>query len=388
MDYKGKRVLLLDGFGRQVAIILTELHEMGCVITTVNDSKLDIGYASRYPKHRILEPGIRDDEDLYRRVIEREMASGMYDIFLPMVEKSTNILTEMLETGKVPDDVKVVVAPRQAFLKAYDKEETMRFCQEIGVPCPRTKMDNESLDQYLSKVMFPLACKPRKGSGSAGFKKVDSREELEKYIAEGVIKVNEYVLQEFIPHTGTRYSCRVFLDKHQKVIYDVEVQGFRSYPVDGGPGCYCRSVNRRDVKEYSEMLLKKLGWVGLAHVCFMLDPRDNTPKLIEINGRVPAGIKICNVVGVNIVKAMFDMAYDVPMEPYPQDFPEGEALRYFHTDFMWLLKSPDRFKAKPSWFDFRKNHDYIWSWRDPWPFFTYTLEHIKTYKADMKKREH
>ena len=387
MDYNGKRVLVLDGFGRQVAVILTELHDLGCVITTLNDSKLDIGYASRYPKHRIVEHGIRHDEELYRKVIEREMASGNYDVFLPMVEKSTDILTDMLEKGEVPENVKVIVAPRQAFLKAYDKEETMRFCQEIGVPCPRTKMDNETLDEYLSKVMFPLACKPRKGSGSAGFKKVDSREELERYIAEGVIKVDEYVLQEYIPHSGTRYSCRVFLDKQQNVIYDVEVQGFRSYPVDGGPGCYCRSINRRDVKEYSELLLKKLGWVGLAHVCFMFDPRDNTPKLIEINGRIPAGIKICHVVGVKIVKAMFDLAYDVPMEPYPKDFPEGEGLRYMHTDFMWLLKSKDRFRAKPSWFNFRKNHDYIWSWRDPWPFFTYTIEHIKTYRADMKKRE-
>ena len=388
MDYRGKRVLVLDGFGRQVAVILTELHDMGCIITTVNDSKLDIGYSSRYPKHRIVEHGIRDDVELYRKVIEREMASGNYDVFLPMVEKSTDILTDMLDRGLVPDRVKVIVAPRQAFLTAYDKEETMRFCQETGVPCPRTKMDGETLDEYLSKVMFPLACKPRKGSGSAGFKKVDSREELEKYIADGVIKVDEYVLQEYIPHDGTRYSCRVFLDKQQNVIYNVEVQGFRSYPVDGGPGCYCRSTNRQDVKDYSEKLLKEMGWVGLAHVCFMYDPRDNTPKLIEINGRIPAGIKICHVVGVKIVKAMFDLAYDVPMIPYSKDYQEGVGLRYFHSDFMWLLKSPDRFRAKPSWFNFRKNHDYIWSWRDPLPFITYTIEHLKTYKADMKKREH
>jgi len=82
------------------------------------------------------------------------------------------------------------------------------------------------------------------------------------------------------------------------------------------------------------------------------------------------------------------LAFDVPMIPYSKDYPEGVGLRYFHSDFMWLLKSPDRFRAKPSWFNFRKNHDYIWSWRDPLPFFTYTIEHLKTYKADMKKREH
>ena len=387
MDYKGKRVLVLDGFGRQQASILKQLHDMGCIITTVNDSKLDVGYASRYPHKRIVKHGIRDDEPLYKQVIERELATRKYDIVFPMVEKSTNILTIMKENGEL-GDVKAIVAPRAAFMKAYDKEETMRLCQEIGVPCPRTKMDDETLDEYLSKVMFPLACKPRKGSGSAGFKKIENREELDRCIIDGVIKVDEYVIQEFIPHSGTRYSCRVFLDKNQKVIFNVGTQIFRSFPVDGGPGCYSRSINRKDVKDYSERLLKKLEWVGLAHVCFMLDPRDNTPKIIEINGRIPSGIKICDLVGVKTVKAMFDMVYDMPMESYPDEFPEGEALRYFHTDIMWLLKSPDRFKAKPSWFIFRKNHDYIWSWQDPLPFFTYTIEHLKTYKADMKKREH
>lgn len=388
MDYKGLRVLMLDGYGRQSAAILTELHELGCVITTLNDSKLDIGYASRYPKHKIVEHGLRNDDELLKSVIEREMFSGKYDVILPLIERSTVILTEMQENGRIPENVKVIVAPRKAFLQAYDKEATMFACQRIGVPCPRTKMDDETLDEYLSKVKFPLACKPRVGSGSAGFKKVESREMLQQYIDEGIIDVSKYVIQEYIPQEGTRYSCRIFLDKQQNVIFNVEVQGFRSFPVDGGPGCYCRSVNRQDVKDYSELLLKELGWIGLAHVCFMYDPRDETPKVVEINGRIPSGIRICNLVGVHPVKAMLDLAFDQKMEPYTHTYPEGIALRHSQADIMWLMKSPNRFKAKPSWFDFRKNHDYVFSWRDPWPWFTYSIEHMRTYKKDMKKRKH
>lgn len=387
MNYKNIRVLVLDGFGRQQATILKQLHDMGCHITTLNDRKLDVGYASRYPNKRLVERGVREDEVLMERVIRRELATGQYDVVFPMLEKTTNILTKMRENGEL-GDVKAIVAPREAFLKAYDKEETMRICQEIGVPCPRSKMDNETLDEFLSKVMFPLACKPRKGSGSAGFKKVDSKEELMKYINDGIIKIDEYVIQEFIPHSGTRYSCRVFLDKNQNVIYNVGTQIFRSFPVDGGPGCYSRTLNREDVKQYSEKLLKALGWIGLAHVCFMFDPRDNTPKIIEINGRIPSGIKINSLVGVETARCMFDLVFDVPMKPYPRDYEEGQALRYFHTDIVWLMKSPERFKTKPSWFNFRKNHDYIWSWSDPIPFITYTIEHVLSYRSDMKKRQH
>ena len=58
----------------------------------------------------------------------------------------------------------------------------MTACMQNGIPCPITKMDDETLEAFLSKVTFPLAAKPRKGSGSAGFKKIDSREDFDKYI--------------------------------------------------------------------------------------------------------------------------------------------------------------------------------------------------------------
>jgi hypothetical protein len=76
------------------------------------------------------------------------------------------------------------------------------------------------------------------------------------------------------------------------------------------------------------------------------------------------------------------------MYPIDFDIPEGLCTRYFHTDFMWLIKSPNRFNSTPSWFSFKKNRDYIFSWRDPLPFFSYSVEHILSYKKDMKKRKH
>lgn len=387
MDYKGIRILVLDGYGRQIPAILSELHELGCVITTMNDRKLDVGYSSRYPDKRIVKKGIREDDELMRQAIESEVASGNYDVIFPVLEKSTDILLTMKEEGKC-DHVKVIAAPREAFLQAYDKELTMKVCQENGIPCPRTKMDDETMDEYLSKVMFPLACKPRKGSGAAGFKKVNSREELEKYISEGVIDVSKYVIQEYIPQTDYRYGSRVMLDKNGKCIYDVTVQSCRSFPIDGGPGCYIRTIDRPDINSYAERLLQAMGWAGFAHVSFIMDPRDWTPKVIEINGRIPASIKICTIVGAQPVKTLLDYVYGEELKPMTKKIPEMVALRYFHTDIVWLLKSPNRFKAKPSWFNFRKNHDYIWSWRDPKPFFTYTIEHIQTYKKDMAKRQH
>ena len=73
--YAGKRVLLLDGFGRQIASILQQLHRLGCIVTTMCESKLDVGYTSRYPRKRIVVRGIREDSDIYRAAIEQELAN-------------------------------------------------------------------------------------------------------------------------------------------------------------------------------------------------------------------------------------------------------------------------------------------------------------------------
>ncbi len=92
MDFKGVRVLVLDGFGRQVAIILKELHDLGCITTTLNCSKLDVGYASKYPVKKILEPQTRYDMAELKKVLDREILSGNYDVVMPMTEPTTDVL--------------------------------------------------------------------------------------------------------------------------------------------------------------------------------------------------------------------------------------------------------------------------------------------------------
>lgn len=387
MDYKGKRILILDGYGRQIPSILKQFHELGLIITTVNDSKLDVGYSSRYPKKKILAKGIKHDSVLLRQVIDREIFSGNYDIVFPVIEKSTDIISSYVEQGKL-NDVKVLCAPRSAFLKAYDKQETMRICMENGIPCPITKMDSESLEEYLSKVDFPLACKPRRGSGGAGFKKVNNLEELQKYIDDGTICIEEYVIQEYIPQTEHMNNCYVMLDDNQNPIYSVAIETCRWYPIDGGPGCYGRTIDKPIINDSAIRLLQAMKWAGFGQVSFMVDPRDGLPKVSEINGRISAGIKMMDLVGCTPMKHLLDRAYGEPLEPIKHKIPVGQGLRYFHTDILWFLKSPDRFKAKPSWFDFRHSKDYIFSWADPIPFFTYTIEHMLTYKSDMAKRKH
>lgn len=387
MDYKGKRVLLLDGYGRQIPTLMKQLHQLGCEITTINDSKLDIGYASRYPKNKFVIRGCREDDTGLKAFVEKALRNNDYDVIFPVLERSTDLMLSLKEEGKL-GNAKLVCAPRDAFMKAYDKLATMRACMENGIPCPLTKMDDESLDSFLQKIEFPLACKPRKGSGSAGFHIVRDKQHLDELIADGSIVVDNYVIQEYIPHTDYHYGVYIMFNGEGNPCYTVPVQSCRQFPVDGGPGCYIRTVNNEQLIKDSERLMSVLGWKGFGHVGFIMDPRDHTAKVMEINGRIPAGIKICNIVGYPTVKLLMDMVYGEKVEKLNIEIPNDIGMRHFQADFMWFIKSPDRFRAKPTWFRFWRSYDYVFSWKDPWPFITYTLEHVLSYKKEIKKRQH
>ena len=82
MNYKGLRVLLFDGYGRQIPTLLKQFHELGCEITTVNDSKLDIGYTSRYPKHKILIRGCREEMSGVRQYVEKALKNKEFDAII------------------------------------------------------------------------------------------------------------------------------------------------------------------------------------------------------------------------------------------------------------------------------------------------------------------
>ena len=90
-EYMGKKVLLLDGYGRQIPSLMQQLHRLGCVITVLCDSKLNVGYTSRYPHKKLVVRGIREDYDIYKAAVEKELSNEQYDILFPVLEKATEI---------------------------------------------------------------------------------------------------------------------------------------------------------------------------------------------------------------------------------------------------------------------------------------------------------
>ena len=382
MDFKGVRVLMLDGYGRQCAIILKELHDLGCVVTAVCCSKDDVAYRSRFTKDKILEPATRHDMNALEKLLDREIPSGKYDVVFPMNEPSTKLLLE--NSDKYRKYVKYACADKEGFVNAENKQLTMELCMKNGIPCPITKMDDESMDEFLKKVSFPLILKPRIGSGSRGIHKADNKTELDELINSGTVKVEEYVIQQFMQRGEVHRVSYTFIDNDGVTKTSILAKSSRPYPLGIGTNSLFESCWMPEVALQAEKLLKLMNWHGYASVCFIENEEDHIPRVMEINGRVSASIKTSVVCGAHVVRQNLERAYEQPVTSYMFKYPDGLVVKHSQASLMWFLKSPERFRDG---IKLRKSHDVVFSWSDPKPWFFYTIGCFKKYGDEMEKRK-
>ncbi len=384
-ELSGVKVLLLEGFARQVMPIMAALHKNGCHITTYNKSKLDMGYASHYPDKKLIGFWDREDEEKSYEALLEVLKAEHYDVTIPMTDFSATMLS------KHKDELKQYTSPAvndwEVFMGAGDKLNTMIACMDNGIPCPKTLREANSVEEIIaSGIEYPFIIKPRIGYGSIGFHRIDNEEDLRKHFDVSVEKFGGMVVQEYIPQTGMQYKCEVFIDGNGEVKSAHVFDKTRWYPIDGGSTCCSSSVYRKDIAADCVKLLKVLGWRGYGDIDLIEDPRDGVCKVMEINPRITASVKVCIRSGVDFARQIVEYETGRDVTPF-MEYKEGVRLRYMHTDLLWFIESKDRFKAKPSWFSWKNTVDQIWSIKDPWPWFTYTMQGFAKFGKEKKKRK-
>jgi hypothetical protein len=87
---------------------------------------------------------------------------------------------------------------------------------------------------------------------------------------------------------------------------------------------------------------------------------------------------MASVAGIDMTRIIYQLA--VGQTPQPQlDYQKDKYLRFIFGDIMWFLTSgPNRWKAKPSFFDFfrRDTTELMTGNRDLGPVLGYFLENI------------
>jgi predicted ATP-grasp superfamily ATP-dependent carboligase len=357
------------------------LGRKGIRVVGCEESLFAISFFSKYCRERLIYPSAKKFPKEFLRWLIRELSKRRYDMLLPMDDETVLIASKYREL--ICKYTRVPVPVYSTLMEARDKSQTLRIAIREGIPHPRTCFikDINEVESAAKGMAFPLVIKPRESSGSRGISFVQKKEELLTKYLKVHTRYPFPLIQEFIPHGGETYGVFLLLNKASQPRAIFVHKRLREYPLTGGPSTLRESVRKPELVDMAVRILKSIKWRGVAMVEFKKDPRDGQCKLMEINPRFWGSLELSVLSGVNFPYLLYRMETEGDIEPVI-DYKEGIRCRWLLPgDILHFISNPERFRLKPSFFDFSKknrNDDFI-SMEDPGPtigFFLIALKDI------------
>lgn len=380
-------ILILDGSGRQCLPFMRSLKRAGHSVAVVCPNRWCEGHFSRYADKRLIWPDVFKDEQGFHQCLVDYLRNNHCDVILPLGDISAHLVSSHKQ--ELSKYTAMPVPDYDVFMRAADKVQTMEYCMANDIPCPQTyDAERESLEEIISKVPFPVMVKPSRGIGAVGLHRLENVNELRKHYGAIRKRYGPLIIQEFIPLSETQFQAEAFCNAQSKMVVCMVIGKPRFFPVTGGTSTCNITINRPDIVENVRKLLEGIKWVGSADVDLILDPRDNTPKILEINPRVTAGIKIGFEAGIDYADLQLRLALGKEI-PIIKNYKLGIVLRNLCLDILWYIYSNGRARKKtqPSfWKFFGRNIKYqTMRIDDPFPILGFVIGNVIKYSGSEKR---
>lgn len=354
-------VLVLGG-GLQSLSVAESLKSIGVRVLVLSTDKTS-QKSKFFDKHYYGEFDLKPINDIVRE--------ESVNLLIPMSDRSALFLSE--NQGLI--EARSAVPNRSALTIAADKSKLMAFCEKHDIPHPRTRsLSEETLNNCLEYIGFPALIKPDFSVGARGITRVDSLDELKQHYPKVRSTYGDCSLQQLIDNKDFYFSVMLYrTTENQFPCYTIAYIK-RMYPMTGGSSCCCKSIEDEELLTICKKLLTRLEWVGFADIDVLYDRKEQGYKIIEINPRVPASLRLAAVSGVNFPEVILQDVMGMPITP--QKYSTDRTLRYLGTDILWFILSKRRLNAEPSWFKFvGRNVFYMDVYKnDPSTWFSWLVE--------------
>jgi predicted ATP-grasp superfamily ATP-dependent carboligase len=269
--------------------------------TIISDNPHAISFQSKYCNNKIIT---KNPADIISRFSEDSLVMPTEE--QTMIELSKN-------RKKYPCNLAFPDYPVLEF--AFDKKKILERAIELKISCPETAFvkDPDDLIKTTGNLKFPVVIKPIRGLGGLGISFIDSDEGLLDQYEKSLQKFGSLIVQEKIPYVE-RYSVAILMNYEQAMKRCCVLRAIRCYPAETGPASFVTSVDRPDLIKISETLLESIGFSGIAEVEFVIDSRNNSPKLMEVNPRFWGSLQGAINAGVNFPFLLFQMAQQGDIE--------------------------------------------------------------------------
>ena len=395
-------VFVTEGNSRIALAVTRSLGKRGIKVVVGEMSLKSLASASKYCYRTVVYP----DPSLYplefQRTIVGLMKNAQYRVLMPAGDVTIrSIYPVRTELEKY---VKIFLPDEESFERATDKQMLFKLAEESEIPMPKTYFiqNLDDLDKIAAHIEYPVVIKPRYSKVFYKDKWISclvdyarSADELfKKYKA--VHRVAPLpLIQEYI--IGQNYGINLLMHHGQlKAVFSK--RSIRDKPPSGGVSVMRESipVDQR-MLEYAEKILRLLNWSGVAEVEFKIDPNDNLPKLIEINGRLSGYVQLATECGVDFPYLLYLLSIGESIN-ICLSYKIGLKSRWLLGDLDHLLtillmrreklnlqpNYPGRFRSLVHFLNFFETNSKfeVFRWDDPKPF----LQEILSYVHETKNK--
>jgi predicted ATP-grasp superfamily ATP-dependent carboligase len=264
--------------------------------------------------------------------------------------------------------------------KIYNKETLIKTALKTQTPVPKSWFP-ENFDSNFD-YSFPCLVKGKFGlnfykkTGKKAFM-ANNKDELNTILAElkTQIDINELFIQELLPYKINKtVSYTAFCIDGEIKSHWTGIK-LREHPINFGTATYCQSIENEHLVSYSKELLREINYTGVCEVEYLLDSRDNTFKLIEINARTWLWVGLAKQCGINYAPMIYNYVNNIE-NTYFFKYDIDKKWMHYLTDIPFsitgLLKGYySFFKILSSYSKFP--HPAVFRWRDILPFFAELL---------------
>ena len=194
-------------------------------------------------------------------------------------------------------------------LLCLDKFVQYSYCEQIGIPYPKTIYIQEKKDlEKIGLIQFPILLKPaqREDLKIRIFRnmKINKPEELrnikskmENYLDAGI----KFLASEIIPgDESCLYAYVAYRDMKGRILNEWTGKKLAQYPDSFGVFSSASNKAPEEVRIQGRALLNGMDIKGIAEPEFKYDSRDKKYKLMEINLRSMMWHRVGNLSGVNL----------------------------------------------------------------------------------------
>jgi predicted ATP-grasp superfamily ATP-dependent carboligase len=175
----------------------------------------------------------------------------------------------------------------------WDKRNTYRLANELGIPTPLTWHPNRLEDLEDITTQPPFAVKPAikehffYATGVKAWKANNVGELRDLFLrAARQVGTGEVMIQDLIPGDGRQQFAYCAFFKGGEAIGKMVVRRTRQHPPEfGRASTFVETVDLPILEELSERFLRAIDYYGLVELEYKLDPRDGQFRLLDVNGR-------------------------------------------------------------------------------------------------------